>query len=66
MEAFLLRLVGEGVEGMVVAGEELVILGTGEWEGGLVSTGGWISTALLTAPGMGSRYGVVEYWTGAV
>ena len=35
MLAFLLRLVGEGVEEMVVAGEEALILGTGEWLMGL-------------------------------
>ena len=46
MVAFLLRLPGEGVVGRLMAGEELVILGTGECEGGLVRAGGWISTAL--------------------
>ena len=50
MDAFLLRLTGDGVDGRLVAGEELVILGTGELEGGLVSAGGWMSTAL---PAMG-------------
>ena len=40
MVAFLLRLIGDGVDGMVVAGEDAVILGTGEWDGGEVNTGG--------------------------
>ena len=44
--AFLLRLIGDGVDGMVVAGEEAVILGTGECDGGEVKAGGWMSTAL--------------------
>ena len=46
MVAFLLRLIGDGVDGMVVAGEEAVILGTGECDGGEVKAGGWMSTAL--------------------
>ena len=33
--AFLFRLTGEGVVEMEVAGEEAVILGTGEWLMGL-------------------------------
>ena len=46
MLAFLLRLIGEGVEEMVVAGEEADILGTGEWLRGLVRAGTWRSRAL--------------------
>ena len=46
--AFRLRLTGLGVAGRLrlVAGEEAVMRGTGEWEGGLVRAGGWMSTAL--------------------
>ena len=64
--AFLLRLTGDGVDGMVVAGEELEILGTGELEGGDVSGGGWMSTALpvMLAPGMMIGVGIALYCTG--
>ena len=55
MLAFLLRLIGEGVEEMVVAGEEADILGTGEWLRGLVRAGTWRSRALGGTSDIGRR-----------
>ena len=46
---------------MVVAGEEAVILGTGEWLMGLEIPGSWMSRAL---GGTMLRRGRVVYWRG--
>ena len=64
MLAFLFRLIGEGVEEMVVAGEEADILGTGEWLRGLVRAGTWRSRALGGTSDMGRRGRCAGYWTG--
>ena len=53
MEAFLLRLTGDGVELMLVTGDEAVIRGTGELEGGEVKAGAWMSKAFCC---WGRRY----------
>ena len=69
MLAFLLRLIGEGVEEMVVAGEEEDILGTGDWLRGLVRAGTWRSRALGGTRDIGTRGRwagrCAGYWTGA-
>ena len=55
MLAFLLRLMGEGVEEMVVAGEEAEILGTGDRLRGLVRAGICRSRALGETRDIGTR-----------
>ena len=61
MLAFLLRLMGEGVEEMVVAGEEAEILGTGDRLRGLVRAGIWRSRALGETRDIGTRG---RWWAG--
>lgn len=55
--AFLLRLIGDGVDGNDVTGDDADILGTGECDGGEVRGGGWMSTAF--PPGMINGVGTV-------